>query len=167
MADDSEKLSGAEEYIAAEIELAESLDPEQEKSLRDALARARSARLRFLRYRPEKNLALLRPDPDIARKSCSSSSNRPAAHPSTSRAKARPCYNLGGARKSGRDLCVPPYFRPRACRLSRANLNPPNDSAAGNSFVSARNWNLVPRNSGWSNVCRARLFSAPADARSG
>ena len=38
MADDSEKLSGAEEYVAAEIELAESLDPEQEKSLRDALA---------------------------------------------------------------------------------------------------------------------------------
>jgi hypothetical protein len=38
MADDSEELSGAEEYVAAEIELAESLDPEQEKSLRDALA---------------------------------------------------------------------------------------------------------------------------------
>ena len=38
MADDSEKLSGAEEYVATEIELAESLDAEQEKSLRDALA---------------------------------------------------------------------------------------------------------------------------------
>jgi len=38
MADDSKELSGAEEYVAAEIELAEPLDPEQEKSLRDALA---------------------------------------------------------------------------------------------------------------------------------
>lgn len=37
MADDSDKLSGAEEYIAAEIELSEPLDPEQEKSVRDAL----------------------------------------------------------------------------------------------------------------------------------
>lgn len=34
---DDAKLSGAEEYIAAEIELAEPLDPEQEKNLRDAL----------------------------------------------------------------------------------------------------------------------------------
>lgn len=40
MADhDDEKLSGAEEYISAEIELAEPLDPEQEKNLRDALGR--------------------------------------------------------------------------------------------------------------------------------
>jgi hypothetical protein len=39
MADDSEKDSGAEEYIAAEIDLAEPLDPEQEKALRDALDR--------------------------------------------------------------------------------------------------------------------------------
>jgi hypothetical protein len=38
MADDSEELSGAEEYVATEIELAGSLDPEQEKNLRDALA---------------------------------------------------------------------------------------------------------------------------------
>jgi hypothetical protein len=38
MANDSEEPSGAEEYVAAEIELAKSLDPEQEKSLRDALA---------------------------------------------------------------------------------------------------------------------------------
>ncbi|MBA3543111.1 MAG: hypothetical protein H0T83_01510 [Chthoniobacterales bacterium] len=37
MVDDAEKLSGAEEYIAAEIDLAEPLDPEQEKNLRDAL----------------------------------------------------------------------------------------------------------------------------------
>lgn len=37
MADDSEKDSGAEEYIAAEIDLAEPLAPEQEKALRDAL----------------------------------------------------------------------------------------------------------------------------------
>jgi hypothetical protein len=37
MADDSDKLSGAEEYITAQIDLAEKLDPEQEKSLRDAL----------------------------------------------------------------------------------------------------------------------------------
>ena len=37
MADESDKLSGAEEYIAAEIELSEPLDPEQEKNLRAAL----------------------------------------------------------------------------------------------------------------------------------
>lgn len=35
--DDDKKLSGAEEYIAAEIELAEPLTPEQEKQLRDTL----------------------------------------------------------------------------------------------------------------------------------
>ena len=33
----AEKLSGAEEYIAAEIDLQEPLDPAQEKTLRDAL----------------------------------------------------------------------------------------------------------------------------------
>ncbi len=37
MANDEGKLSGAEEYIALEIELAKPLDPEQEKGLRDAL----------------------------------------------------------------------------------------------------------------------------------
>jgi copper chaperone CopZ len=37
MATDPDKLSGAEEYIAAEFALAEPLDPEQEKKLRDAL----------------------------------------------------------------------------------------------------------------------------------
>lgn len=37
--DDAKKLSGAEEYIAAEIDLSEPLDPEQEKSLRDSLAK--------------------------------------------------------------------------------------------------------------------------------
>jgi hypothetical protein len=39
MADEQEKLSGAEEYIAVEIELAEALNPEQEKNLRDALGK--------------------------------------------------------------------------------------------------------------------------------
>ncbi len=39
MADDSDKLSGAEEYVAAEIELTEPLDPDQEKSLRNILAK--------------------------------------------------------------------------------------------------------------------------------
>ena len=39
MTDDSDKLSGAEEYIAAEIELSEPLNPEQEKNLRDALGK--------------------------------------------------------------------------------------------------------------------------------
>ena len=34
--EDAKKLSGAEEYVAAEIELSEPLDPEQEKNLRDA-----------------------------------------------------------------------------------------------------------------------------------
>ena len=35
--DEAKKLSGAEDYIAAEIELSEPLNPDQEKSLRDAL----------------------------------------------------------------------------------------------------------------------------------
>jgi hypothetical protein len=39
MTDDQNSLSGAEEYIAVEIDLAEPLDPEQEKSLRDALGK--------------------------------------------------------------------------------------------------------------------------------
>ncbi len=39
MADEKKKLSGAEEFIAAEIELTDPLDPEQEKNLRDALAK--------------------------------------------------------------------------------------------------------------------------------
>ncbi len=37
MADDPESLSGAEEYVAAEFELTEPLDPGQEKSLRAVL----------------------------------------------------------------------------------------------------------------------------------
>ena len=162
MADELRRLSGAEEYVAAEIELAEPLDPEQEKSLRDALAEldrtpsipAISAGKISLCYDPTRT----------SKKSCSSSSNRPAAT-RAHRERRSPCYNLASAKCGGPS--VPPYSRPRTCRLSRANLNPPNDSAAGNPFVSARNWNFVPRNSGWSNVCRARLFSAPADARSG
>ena len=43
MADDEKKLSGAEEFVAAEIELAKPLDPEEEKNLRDALERIDSA----------------------------------------------------------------------------------------------------------------------------
>jgi hypothetical protein len=39
MAKEREKPSGAEEYIAVEIELAEPLDPEQEKNLRAALGK--------------------------------------------------------------------------------------------------------------------------------
>ncbi|HEX4667027.1 MAG TPA: hypothetical protein VH207_10535 [Chthoniobacterales bacterium] len=39
MAEDANDLSGAEEYVAAEIELADPLGPEEEKSLRDALER--------------------------------------------------------------------------------------------------------------------------------
>ena len=39
MADDSEKLSGAEEYVTATIDLTENFDPDQEKSLRDALGK--------------------------------------------------------------------------------------------------------------------------------
>lgn len=35
--DDAKKLSGAEEYIAAEIDLSEPLNPDQEKTLRDSL----------------------------------------------------------------------------------------------------------------------------------
>src|SRR5947207_14093861 len=37
MPNESKKLSGAEEYIAVEIKLAEPLDTEQEKILRDSL----------------------------------------------------------------------------------------------------------------------------------
>ena len=37
MTDELKKLSGAEEYIAAEIELRKDLDPDRERSLRDAL----------------------------------------------------------------------------------------------------------------------------------
>ena len=37
MASDPERLTGAEEYVALEIELTERLDPEQEKNLRAAL----------------------------------------------------------------------------------------------------------------------------------
>ncbi len=38
--DDAKKLSGAEEYVAAEIELTDPLGPVEEKNLRDALAQA-------------------------------------------------------------------------------------------------------------------------------
>ena len=34
---DAKKLSGAEEYIATEIDLSEALSPDQEKTLRDSL----------------------------------------------------------------------------------------------------------------------------------
>jgi hypothetical protein len=37
MPNEMQKVSGAEEYIAAEIELAEPLHPEQERALRDSL----------------------------------------------------------------------------------------------------------------------------------
>ena len=37
MTNEPKKLSGAEEYVAAEIELGETLDPDRERSLRDAL----------------------------------------------------------------------------------------------------------------------------------
>ncbi|HEY1582491.1 MAG TPA: hypothetical protein VGF73_05290 [Chthoniobacterales bacterium] len=37
MAGDPRKFSGAEEFVAAEIELAEPLDPEQERNLRESL----------------------------------------------------------------------------------------------------------------------------------
>ncbi|MEO7725367.1 MAG: WH2 domain-containing protein [Chthoniobacterales bacterium] len=54
MAEDSDKLSGAEEYIAAEIELSEPLDPVQEKSLRDALQKLDSQALDSCDIDPEK-----------------------------------------------------------------------------------------------------------------
>lgn len=43
MPDESAKPSGAEEFVAAEIELTEPLDADQEKALLDALARIESA----------------------------------------------------------------------------------------------------------------------------
>ncbi len=43
MEDNEKKLSGAEEFVAAEIDLAEPLGPEQEKNLRDALEKIDSA----------------------------------------------------------------------------------------------------------------------------
>jgi len=46
MADDSDKLSGAEEYITATIALTEKLAPDQEKSLRDALEKLSTFALR-------------------------------------------------------------------------------------------------------------------------
>ncbi len=54
MADDSDKLSGAEEYVAAEIELSEPLDPEQEKNLRDALQKFDAHALDSCDISPEK-----------------------------------------------------------------------------------------------------------------
>ena len=39
MPNDSENLSGAEEYVAVEIELNAPLDPDQEKNLRDELGK--------------------------------------------------------------------------------------------------------------------------------
>lgn len=39
MADDEKKLSGAEEFVDVEIELAQPLGPEEEKALREALAK--------------------------------------------------------------------------------------------------------------------------------
>ena len=40
--DDGDQLSGAEEYIAAEIELSKPLDPDQERNVRDALEKVDS-----------------------------------------------------------------------------------------------------------------------------
>lgn len=54
MTDDPNKLSGAEEYIAVEIELSEPLDPGQEKSLRDALQKLDSQALDSCDIGPEK-----------------------------------------------------------------------------------------------------------------
>jgi hypothetical protein len=54
MADDeSEKLSGAEEYIAVEIALAESLDPDHEKNLREDLGRIDPRAFESCEIRPE------------------------------------------------------------------------------------------------------------------
>ncbi|MEO8439585.1 MAG: hypothetical protein ABI540_05120 [Spartobacteria bacterium] len=39
MDEEPKKLSGAEEYVSAEIALREPLDPDQERNLRDALAK--------------------------------------------------------------------------------------------------------------------------------
>ncbi len=54
MAEDDKELSGAEEYIAAEIELTEPLDPEQEKNLRDTLQKLDPHALDSCDISPEK-----------------------------------------------------------------------------------------------------------------
>lgn len=54
MTDDFDKLSGAEEYVAAEIELSEPLDPEQEKNLRDTLQKLDPHALDSCDISPEK-----------------------------------------------------------------------------------------------------------------
>jgi hypothetical protein len=44
MGKEKEKLSGAEEYIAEEIEFAEPIGPHEEKAIRDAVANAEGVR---------------------------------------------------------------------------------------------------------------------------
>ena len=67
MTDELRKLSGAEEFVSAEIDPAEPLDPDQEKNLRTALEKIAARAMRFLRYQREKDLVFLRPDADIER----------------------------------------------------------------------------------------------------
>ena len=54
MADNPDKLSGAEEYIAAEIRLSHPLDPEQEKNLRDGLEKLEAGALNSCDIAPQK-----------------------------------------------------------------------------------------------------------------
>jgi hypothetical protein len=44
MPEDSERLSGAEEYIAAEIELAAEIGPAEEKAIRSAIEKTKGLR---------------------------------------------------------------------------------------------------------------------------
>jgi len=54
MAEDAEKLSGAEEFVAAEIELSTLLDPEQERNLLDALEKMGPEALESFDISPKK-----------------------------------------------------------------------------------------------------------------
>lgn len=54
MPDDSGKLSGAEEFVAAEIELTKPLNPEQERNLRIALEKMGSQALDSCDVTPKK-----------------------------------------------------------------------------------------------------------------
>jgi len=54
MANDPEQLSGAEEYVAVEIQLSERLDPEQETNLRDALEKIDAVSFDSCDIAPEK-----------------------------------------------------------------------------------------------------------------
>ena len=95
MADDSKNLSGAEEYVAVKIELAASLDPDQEK-ICETLSAISISLPSIPAVSAEKNLALLRSDADFEEKMVQLI-QQGGGKPKPSRAKVRPSYDLGEA----------------------------------------------------------------------